>query len=53
MNQSITKLQDLIGDGNDIDLTNINNSIAGLQSQIDNLNGPKWITTRVSILKTY
>jgi hypothetical protein len=43
MKQSIIQLQDIIGDGNDADLTDINNSIASLQSQIDNMKSPKLI----------
>jgi hypothetical protein len=53
MNQSITELQDIIGDGNSIDLTHINNSIASLHSQIDSMNNSKLITTKVSNLENY
>jgi chromosome segregation ATPase len=53
MNQSITELQDLRGDGNDVDLTDINNSIINLQFQINSMNNQELITTRVSTLGTY
>jgi hypothetical protein len=38
MNQSITELEDLIGDGNNsISLTDINNSITSLENQINRI----------------
>jgi hypothetical protein len=48
MNGSIAEFHYLIRDGNDVDLTDINDSISRLESQIDNMNSPKLITTRVS-----
>jgi hypothetical protein len=48
MYQSITELNELIGDGNDVDRCDINNSMTSLQSQIDNMNRRKLITTRVN-----
>jgi hypothetical protein len=52
MNQSITELQDLIDDGNSIDLTDINNLITNLQDQINSMNSTALITTRVATLET-
>jgi hypothetical protein len=51
INQSITNLQNLIGDGIRIDLTNINDSIISVQDQIKSMNCPRLITTRLSILE--
>jgi hypothetical protein len=46
MNQSITGPQDLKGDCNSIDLSDINNSIASLQSQIVSIYNPNLITQK-------
>jgi hypothetical protein len=53
MNQEIAKLHDQIRDGMDTNLMYINNSIANLRSQIDNINNPNLIITRVSACETY
>jgi phage tail protein X len=51
INQSIANLQTFIGDGININFTDINKSIRRLQDQIDSMNSPILITTRVSTLK--
>jgi hypothetical protein len=54
MNESITELQNLIGDGNiNTNLTGINDSLTSLQDQINNLINPQFIRTMVYTFKTY
>jgi hypothetical protein len=52
INQSIIELQDLIGDNNNIDLTDINDSIASFTDDVHRMNCPRLITARVSTLET-
>jgi cytidylate kinase len=53
MNLSIREFQDLIGHENDIDLTDINESLENLQSEINIIVSTQLITTIVSILEIY